>query len=342
MSDNDWKLFRRVPRDDANVAIDSIRKEIPPWRDFARADYRATTYQPDDDEIEMINAAIYLRRPLLITGNPGVGKSSLIYAVAKQLALGTVLEWPISSRTTVRDGLYEYDAVGRLRDLQFANQLPSATGEPVPAASEADALSRYVRLGPLGTALLPTERPRALLIDEIDKGDVDFANDLLHVFEMGRFEIPEARRIAERHHEIRIGTAETEADGRVRMTTIRGGSVACDVFPVVVLTSNGERELPPAFLRRCLRLEMKPPGKERLTTIVRAHFEGIKLPPEVLALIDDVAKSSQDSGTTDRGPRKVVATDQLLNALYFVLGKPRPTADEFTRLRERLLKDLGE
>jgi MoxR-like ATPase len=134
-----------------------------------------------------------LRRPLLVTGPPGSGKSSLAYAVARELRLGPVLRWNITSRATLHDGLYQYDPLSRLyaagraaaREVPPDDELPTDGG-----------LQDHLRLGPLGTALLPYGRPRALLIDEIDKCDLDLPNDLLNILEEGQYEIPELVRAA--------------------------------------------------------------------------------------------------------------------------------------------------
>ena len=175
----------------------------------------------------MVNAALYLRRPLLVTGKPGTGKSTLAYSIAAELMLGPVLHWPITSRSRLDDGLYRYDAIGRLQESTL-------TGERVLD------VGRYLTLGALGTALLPQRRPRVLLIDELDKSDIDLPNDLLNVFEEGRFEIPELVRLPA---DQRVVDSVMTADGTDRVT-VQDGVVRCDEFPIVVITSNGEREFP--------------------------------------------------------------------------------------------------
>lgn len=159
---------------------------------------------PNVDEIQMINAALFLRRPLLVTGRPGTGKSTLAYAVAEELKLGPVLRWPITSRSTLQEGLYRYDAIGRLREENL-RQLRDRVHSTADSSAEdcgqlhdnslACDIGRHLRLGPLGTALLAYDRPRVLLIDEIDKSDIDLPNDLLNVFEEGEYEIDELTRL---------------------------------------------------------------------------------------------------------------------------------------------------
>ena len=261
MSD-DWRLFRG---ENQHRCPEPFPKP-PPWRKFiGLQERRGSTFQANAHEVQMVNAAIYLRRPLLITGPPGSGKSSLIYAVAAELELGDVLRWPISSRSTLPDGLYRYDAVARLRDVAGA-RARHPLGESAEALPDLDE-GRYITLGPLGTALLPGTRPRALLIDEIDKSDIDLPNDLLHVFEEGHYEIPELVRAASQQPLVRVLVhGARHADDCV---AIERGQVQANDFPFVVITSNGERELPPAFLRRCLRLKVLKPDKLRLEQIVR-------------------------------------------------------------------------
>src|SRR5262245_4940496 len=207
----------------------------PPWRDFTDSGYRrGMTYQATPDQVKMVNAALYLRRPLLVTGRPGVGKSSLAYSVAEELKLGSVLRWTITSRTSLNDGLYRYDAIGRMQETQLKNKAPE--------------IGKYLTLGTLGTAVLPSATPRALLIDEIDKSDIDLPNDLLNIFEEGEFEIPELARIPQEDQPVEI--REYQSDARVK---IDKGKVRCTNFPFVLMTSNGERDFPSPFLRRCLR-----------------------------------------------------------------------------------------
>ena len=185
---------------------------------------RALPFLPSDEMVLAVNAALYLRRPLLITGKPGTGKSTLISKVAYELNLGPVIRWPITSRSTVRGGGHEYDAVGRLQAGK-RRELP---------------VEQYLKLGPLGTALIAKLWPRPLLIDEIDKSDLDFANDLLNVVEEGEYEIPELRRLNQ-------GPESASMTASGDLATIAKGRIRCSQFPFVVMTSNAERDCPPAF-----------------------------------------------------------------------------------------------
>jgi MoxR-like ATPase len=270
--------------------------------------HRATTFEPTRRLIELVNAALYLRRPLLITGKPGTGKSSLAYAIAYELRLGQVLSWPVTSRSNLQDALYRYDALGRLQDIN----LERSQYHDKPAISETMSnIGQYIRLGPLGTALLPTHRPQVLLIDEIDKSSIDLPNDLLNIFETGRYEIPELSRLKDEWVEV----LPLHDDKKVR---IHQGKVTCGEFPLVIMTSNGERDLPPPFLRRCIRLDIKDPTDEQLAKIVEKKFPDgqAALLAEVLSLF----KEKRDGGG-------ILATDQLLNAIYLRLQQVDLLAD---------------
>ena len=180
----------------------------PPWRDFTiRPKERGQTYKAGEKEIEMINAALLLRRPLLIEGAPGVGKSSLAYAVAYELGLGDVEVWPITSKSQLQDGLYRYDAIARLHEASIVKQMVEGDKNGDGAnGTKLSNLARFIRLGPLGAAFLrsKSQKPAVLLIDEIDKSDYDMPNDLLHLFEEGEFEIPEIGRHPEAKKESKI------------------------------------------------------------------------------------------------------------------------------------------
>ncbi|MFG1851168.1 AAA family ATPase [Actinomadura geliboluensis] len=294
---SDWLLYTGSRR--THDGIDRLPGP-PPWRTFdgepvldtpsggSGNEHQATTYRPSDDAVQQVNAALYLRRPLLVTGPPGTGKSTLAYAVAHELGLGPVLHWPITSRTTLRDGLYQYDPLTRLY---------AAGRDDMPAD---DDIGRFIRLGPLGTALLPYRRPRVLLVDEIDKSDIDLPNDLLTIFEKGEYELPELTRRADPSAEVMT------ADGPGARVTVTGGTVRCNAFPFIVLTSNGEREFPPAFLRRCVTVELRQPaGEAELAAIVREHLGPLA------DRSDDLVRRF-----LDRSSSGTLATDQLLNAVY--------------------------
>ncbi|MFE3939932.1 AAA family ATPase, partial [Streptomyces goshikiensis] len=267
------------------------------------------------EELEAVNAALYLRRPLLVTGYPGTGKSTLAHAVAHELKLGRVLRWPVVSRTVLQEGLYRYDAIARLQDVQIAAG-GRAGGAAGGASGGSSGIGRYIRLGPLGTALLPTARPRVLLIDELDKSDIDLPNDLLNVLEEGEFTLPELERVADTEPEVRVLTD----DGA--KVTVRDGRVRCRAFPFIVLTSNGERDFPAALLRRCIQLKLGQPGEKRLATMVRAH-----LGEEAARLGADLIREFLSRSRTE-----LVAADQLLNAIYLTHYAAPPTREDLADL----------
>ncbi|MEO5807734.1 MoxR family ATPase [Devosia sp.] len=276
---------------------------------------RAKPFIAREDMIRAVNAALYLRRPLLITGKPGTGKSTLISKVADELQMGAVLRWPVNSRSTVRTGVYEYDAVGRL-------QAPLAGGARI---------EDYLMLGPLGAALAARGRPVALLVDEIDKSDLDFANDLLNVIEEGEYEIPELRRTG-------LGTVSVRGPGG-RVADVTNGMVRAEHFPFVVMTSNADREFPAPFLRRCVRLEVGLPTRHELERIVKSQLgrHPYALPQKEVDAVIDLFLDKSASGE--------VSTDQLLNAIFLTVatrdGSARTFQDqELIELRESLMKSL--
>jgi MoxR-like ATPase len=324
----DWKIFKG----DGSQHDGLLRRlpDPPPWR-FSRAApslelpqsldihkdaLRAEPFLPSGPMILAVNTALYLRRPLLLTGKAGTGKSTLIYKVAHELKLGPVIRWPISSRSTVRGGIYEYDAVGRLQAGKNA--------EPP--------VEQYLKLGPLGTALMAETWPRPLLIDEIDKSDLDFANDLLNIIEEGEYEIPELRRLGIQNPEVTdyFGNKVVVPEGRMRSGQ----------FPFVVMTSNAEREFPPPFLRRCVRLKIDPPKRPVLEEIINSH---LKLYTAVMNTneIDRLLKTFE----TKQSENRDVSTDQLLNAVFLTVAmrdSERSFDDrEITELRDTLLKQLS-
>jgi MoxR-like ATPase len=326
---SDWRIFlgnQEKPHD----GITGL-PPAPPWRTFhgeiveerklpsdliggvPQGKSPGARFKAHPDVIRMVNAALYLRRPLLVSGMPGTGKSSLIEAVAWELRLGEVLRWPITSRSTLRQGLYEYDALGRLQEQQ--------------RSSEVKEIGDYIELGPLGTALLPTSRPRALLIDEIDKSDIDLPNDLLNAFEEGQFHIPELARL-------KGGPTVRVREYKGQQTfPVRNGQVECHQFPFVILTSNGEREFPAPFLRRCVRVSMPTPTERALAEIVTAHLgseAATKEAARIKAFAEAISKKS------------AVATDQLLNSIFLLLPEMKMGESDRELVLTAIQKELAD
>jgi len=199
-------------------------------------------YLPSDELVEAVNLAIYLERPLLLKGEPGCGKTQLARAVAYELDL-KFEPWYVKSTSQARDGLYTYDAIARLRDAQLASSNRLAAAE----LDRIDNLATYIRFGPLGRAFQNIERT-IVLIDEIDKADIDFPNDLLVELDEQQFVVEEARQDGK---ELRIQATNA---------------------PIIFITSNDEKDLPDAFLRRCLFQQVQFPRQEQLVRIVRDRY----------------------------------------------------------------------
>ncbi|MDJ0706967.1 MAG: hypothetical protein QNJ46_27140 [Leptolyngbyaceae cyanobacterium MO_188.B28] len=243
--------------------------------------------------------------------------------------------WPITARTTLEVGLYRYDAIARLQDAQLRKQrLESSDGSQAENTLSEKTIGDYIQLSPLGTAFLPTPHPRVLLIDEVDKSDINLPNDLLNLLEEGQFEISELVRLAESQEAQKRPQSSSEPI-QVRTADdlkvdIEGGKIRCDAFPLIIMTSNGERDFPPAFLRRCLRIEMPKPIETDLYNIVEAH-----LTKDVADQVNDLITRFFQKTDSDAA---LLATDQLLNAVY--LRKHGAQVEEDGDLERLLLAAL--
>lgn len=218
-----------------------------------------------------VNAAITLERPLLVKGEPGTGKTVLAIEIAK--ALGTpLLEWHVKSTTKAQQGLYEYDAVSRLRDSQLGDE-------------RVKDIRNYIKRGALWDAFTMDERP-VLLIDEIDKADIEFPNDLLQELDRMEFFVYET-----------------------------GETVSAKNRPIVIITSNNEKELPDAFLRRCFFHYIKFPDADTMRDIIDVHFPDIKgmLVREALKVFYDMREVP--------GLKKKPSTSELLDWLKLLLSE---------------------
>lgn len=231
-------------------------------------------YVATDDLKVAVNAAVLLRRPLLIKGEPGTGKTVLAQEIAKALD-AQLIEWNVKSTTKAHQGLYEYDAVARLRDGQL--------GDP-----RVHEIGNYIRKGKLWEAFTSPTLP-VLLIDEIDKADIEFPNDLLQELDRMAFHVYET-----------------------------GETVAAKDRPVVVITSNNEKELPDAFLRRCFFHFIKFPDRDTMQAIVDVHFPGIQkiLVSRALEIFYEIREVP--------GLKKKPSTSELLDWLKLILAEDMP------------------
>ncbi len=279
-----------------------------PKHPHLRAPQQPEPYVALPDLIEAVNLAIYFQHPLLVEGEAGCGKTRLAYAVAYELGL-PLIRWNVRSTSRVQEGLYTYDYILRLHDAQLARdrtQPQSITTE----ASESPSKPRdphrwedYLTYGPLGNAFQMEDAPAVVLIDEIDKADRDFPNDLLGILDEWAFEI-------------------READRPVRaLETTR---------PIVIITSNKEKgDLPDPFLRRCIYHFIDFPDDERLKEIVAAHFtEGRGLAPK----LKEQAIARFLELRRDGGLQKKPGTSELLNWLE-ALHTLQPTRTELAQDR---------
>jgi MoxR-like ATPase len=229
------------------------------------------SYIATEDLKVAVNAAIVLERPLLVKGEPGTGKTVLAEEIAKAIS-APLLTWHIKSTTKAQQGLYEYDAVSRLRDSQLGDARVSD-------------IANYIKRGRLWDAFTCAERP-VLLIDEVDKADIEFPNDLLLELDRMEFHVYET-----------------------------GETVRAKLRPIVLITSNNEKELPDAFLRRCFFHYIKFPDAETMRDIVEVHFPGIKkrLVEEALRIFFEVREVP--------GLKKKPSTSELLDWLKLLLNE---------------------
>jgi MoxR-like ATPase len=251
----------------------TVARPFPGW-EHARGIMRfkgTKDYVATDDLKVAVNAAITLQRPLLVKGEPGTGKTVLAMEVAKAVK-APLIEWHIKSTTKAQQGLYEYDAVSRLRDSQLGDE-------------RVKDIANYIRKGKLWEAFTYPERP-VLLIDEIDKADIEFPNDLLQELDRMEFYVYET-----------------------------GETIKATHRPIVLITSNNEKELPDAFLRRCFFHYIKFPDAETMRSIVEVHFPNLKgrLVSEAMKVFYDVREVP--------GIKKKPSTSELLDWLKLLLNE---------------------
>ena len=233
-----------------------------------------SSYVATDDLTMAVNAAVTLERPILIKGEPGTGKTQLAIEVARSLGR-PLYEWHIKSTTKAQQGLYEYDAVARLRDSQLGDD-------------RVHDVANYIVRGKIWEAFESDEQP-VLLIDEVDKADIEFPNDLLRELDRMEFYVYETKRLVEARHR-----------------------------PIIIITSNNEKELPDAFLRRCFFHYIKFPDRETMAEIVDVHFPNLK--KDLLAEALNAFYKVRDV----RGLKKKPSTSELLDWIKLLLAEDIP------------------
>ncbi|MCC6940187.1 MAG: MoxR family ATPase, partial [Novosphingobium sp.] len=233
-----------------------------------------SNYVATDDLKVAVNAAVLLRRPLLVKGEPGTGKTVLAHEIAKAVG-APLIEWNVKSTTKAQQGLYEYDAVARLRDGQLGDE-------------RVHDIANYIKKGKLWEAFTAPKLP-VLLIDEIDKADIEFPNDLLQELDRMSFDVYETQE---------------------RITAVER--------PIVVITSNNEKELPDAFLRRCFFHYIKFPDRQTMQAIIDVHFPGIQktLVNKAMEIFYEVREVP--------GLKKKPSTSELLDWLKLLLNEDMP------------------
>jgi MoxR-like ATPase len=248
------------------------------------------SYVATEDLMVAVNAAITLERPLLVKGEPGTGKTILAHEIAKSLG-APLIEWHVKSTTKAQQGLYEYDAVSRLRDSQLGDE-------------KVHDIRNYIRPGKMWEAFVAKERP-VLLIDEIDKADIEFPNDLLLELDRMEFHVYET-----------------------------GERVEASQRPIVIITSNNEKELPDAFLRRCFFHYISFPDTETMTEIVQVHF------PDIQKNLVRTALNAFFEVRDVPGMRKKPSTSELLDWIKLLMAEDIPLEALKSENRKDLIPPL--
>ncbi|MEO1124982.1 MAG: MoxR family ATPase [Cyanobacteria bacterium J06639_16] len=274
------------------------KKQPQPYEQDPHTGQLRYPYLPSSELVEAVNLAMFLGRPLLLKGEPGCGKTRLAHAVAYELGL-PLEAWYVKSTSRARDGLYTYDAVGRLRDAQLA----AAGRLSDQQIDQIDQPQTYVRWGALGRAFQNPQQV-VVLIDEIDKADIDFPNDLLLELDEQRFLVEET-----------------------------GQEIRAKAAPIVLITSNDEKDLPDAFLRRCLFHYVEFPSQQRLVEII-----GLLFPKASASLVDNAIErflSLREDMRKGRGMAgKNVSTSELID--WFTVLQRYPEDEVLGKLNGKL------